>query len=319
MKKKIVTLVSILSIVCLTACTEPSISSETSLSSVSETSVSSTDTTSVVSEIVTGGEVTSEIVSSEEVSSEEISSETPSGDLPVEVQNYYSEVDFDQDPENLKTTLAALINDHTNVGYGGLYTVYADSDVAPDGTVYDIYSSYEHTINDFGGNYKNEGDILNREHTVPQSWFNKASLYRADAFHVFPSDGKVNGYRSNYEFGEVANPSNAKYTSTNGCMLGNNAAGTLIFEVTDEYKGDIARAYFYMATCYQDVCGNWGHAFSNSNYTKFTSYTLELMTKWNREDPVSQRDIDRNNGIFKHQHNRNPYIDFPGLGEEIFG
>jgi len=239
--------------------------------------------------------------------------------LPSEVQAYYSEVDFDQDPENLKTTLAVLINDHTDVTYSGLKSVYADSDLRPDGTIYDIYSDTKYTMDDAYGAYKKEGDYWNREHTVPQSWFDEKSPYRNDAFHVFPSDGYVNGRRSNYQFGEVANPSNAKYTSTNGFMLGNNAAGTLIFEVADEYKGDIARAYFYMATCYQDVCGSWGKAFSNNDYTKFTPYTLELMTKWNREDPVSQRDIDRNNGIFKHQHNRNPYIDFPNLGEEIFG
>jgi len=269
----------------------------------------------------TSSETTSEEVTSEEASSEETSSEgeTSSGDLPTDVQTYYSEVNFNQDAENLKTALFSLINDHTDCGYNGLYTIYEDSDVAEDGTVYDIYSSYEHTTDDFGGNYKNEGDVLNREHTVPQSWFNEASPYKSDAFHVFPSDGKVNGYRSSYQYGEVDKPSNARYTSTNGCMLGENSSGTTIFEVCDDYKGDIARAYFYMATCYQNVCGNWGNAFSNSNYTKFTDYTLDLMTKWNREDPVSQRDIDRNNGIFKHQHNRNPYIDFPELGEEIFG
>ena len=309
MKKIIIPLISILYIVCLTACTETSISSESYLTSVTENSVDSTSVTSI----------TSEEVSSEEVISVEVSSVDPLSDLDPEVQTYYSEVDFDQDAENLKTTLAVLINDHTDVTYGGLKDVYADSDTNSEGIIYDIYSSYQYTMDDAYKNYSKEGDTWNREHTVPQSWFNEKSPYRNDAFHVFPSDGKVNGYRSNFQFGEVANPSSAIYTSTNGCMLGNNAAGTEIFEICDEYKGDIARAYFYMATCYQDVCGNWGHAFSNNDYTKFTSYTLDLMTKWNREDPVSQRDIDRNNGIFKHQHNRNPYIDFADLGEEIFG
>lgn len=72
------------------------------------------------------------------------------------------------------------------------------------GKVWDMYSD----ITDFSfsihaGTIKNEGDCYNREHSVPQSWFNEARPMKSDAWLVYPTDGKINGYRSNNPFGEV--------------------------------------------------------------------------------------------------------------------
>lgn len=144
----------------------------------------------------------------------------------------------------------------------------------------------------------------------------------ADAFHVYPTDGKVNGQRSNYQFGECAN----------GVSLGGKALGKLgqstfpgytslkVFEPDDQYKGDFARTYFYMATRYADICGGWGNAFnavaSNSGLSK---YSIALFLKWHREDPVSQKEITRNDAVYAKQHNRNPFIDYPMLAEFIWG
>ncbi|MFV0470359.1 MAG: endonuclease, partial [Dysgonomonas sp.] len=126
-------------------------------------------------------------------------------------------------------------------------------------------------------------------------------------------------------FGEVGI---ATWTSTNGSKLGKNTSdgytGT-VFEPIDEYKGDFARTYFYMATCYEDKIAGW---YSNSeaqaalNGTKYPAYKdwyIKLMLKWSREDPVSQKEIDRNNAAYAVQKNRNPYIDFPGLEEYVWG
>lgn len=241
-------------------------------------------------------------------------------ELDKDAKAYFSSIDFGESKEALKQDLGNLINKHTVIGYTSIQTkVYPDSDVDSKGFVYDIYSSYKYTISDYSGSYKNEGDCFNKEHTVPQSWFGQDSPYVSDVFHIYPSDGKVNGIRSNYLFGEVKT---ATYTSTNNSMLGSSALSSYngtVFEVADEYKGDVARSYFYMCTAYQNVCGSWGHHFTTSNFTKLTSYSLELFTKWAEEDPVSQREKDRNNGIYKHQNNRNPYIDVPQLGQMIFG
>ncbi|WP_304138169.1 HNH endonuclease signature motif containing protein, partial [Mesonia mobilis] len=168
----------------------------------------------------------------------------------------------------LKSELSTIItNGHTAQSYGALWTVYYTSDVdnyyENDGTVLDIYSekpnatdAYNYTLgSDQCGNYQNESDCYNREHSFPKSWFNDASPMVTDMHHIFPTDGKVNSERSNFAYGEVGN---ASWTSTNGTKKGNNnynfpnAYNGTVFEPIDEFKGDLARVYFYMATRYEN-------------------------------------------------------------------
>lgn len=129
---------------------------------------------------------------------------------------------------NLLTALCSKISSHTNVGYNGLYGVYETSDVHPDGTVWDMYSTknwgtWSHVTK--CGNYSGVGSCINREHSVPQSWFNEASPMKSDAFHVYPTDGKVNGQRSNYPYGECAGGT----TLSNGSIKGLGRLGTSTF------------------------------------------------------------------------------------------
>ena len=170
--------------------------------------------------------------------------------------------------EALRQALFNIITNHKNVGYDGLYNVYPTSDVTADGKVWDMYSTCTWTHGQKKcGNYSSVCDCYNREHSVPQNWFGKSSIIKADAFHVYPTDGKVNGQRSNYEYGECSG----------GTALGGKALGRLgkstfsgytnrgtVFEPVDQYKGDFARTYFYMATCYADKCSSWGKS-SGSN------------------------------------------------------
>ena len=120
----------------------------------------------------------------------------------------------------LKTTMGDIIRPHTDIGYGGLWEAYKQTDTRSDGYVRDWYSkttNYRH-ITDKAGSYSKEGDCYNREHTVPQSWFNESSPMKADIVHVVPTDGYVNNRRSNYPFAEVAN---IDYKSNQGyCKLG---------------------------------------------------------------------------------------------------
>ena len=227
-----------------------------------------------------------------------------------------------QSSDNLRYALQSIIDGHTNVGYDGLYSVYSTSDKTSSGALWDMYSTCTWTWGDKCGSYGAVCDCYNREHSVPQSWFGSASPMVADAFHVYPTDGKVNGQRSNYQFGECAN----------GVSLGGKALGKLgqstfpgytsltVFEPADQYKGDFARTYFYMATRYADKCGSWGNAFnavaSNSGLSK---YSIALFLKWHRADPVSQKEITRNDAVYAKQHNRNPFIDYPMLAEFIWG
>jgi len=229
-----------------------------------------------------------------------------------------------QSSDNLRYALQSIIDGHYDVGYAGLYNVYKTSDNTASGKVWDMYSTCTWTHGQKKcGNYSSVCDCYNREHSVPKSWFNEGSPMYSDAFHVYPTDGKVNGQRGNLQFGECANGT----VLPGGKALGKAGQSTFpgytsltVFEPADQYKGDFARTYFYMATRYADKCGGWGNAFnavaSNSGLSK---YSIALFLKWHRADPVSQKEITRNDAVYAKQHNRNPFIDYPMLAEFIWG
>ncbi len=232
----------------------------------------------------------------------------------------------------LKTALFNIIKNPSVTSYDGLWTSFKTTDkdnyYEKDGTVLDIYSEnpsgadpYEFT---FGteqcGTYSTEGNCYNREHSFPKSWFNSASPMVSDLFHIYPTDGKVNGERSNYPYG----PNNGElFTSMNGSKLGACTAsgytGT-VFEPIDEFKGDLARSYFYMATCYEDKISGWSSVvLDGTSFPCYKTWFLNILLQWNAQDPVSQKEIDRNNAIYKIQGNRNPFIDHPEYVNEIWG
>lgn len=228
--------------------------------------------------------------------------------------------------QQLLTTLADVVGPHTTISYDGLWEVYNTSDVRDDGTVWDIYSTKAWVVGkERCGNYKNVGDCINREHAFPKSWFDKGSPMVSDAFHIYPTDGKVNGQRSNFPYGECAGGSSV---GANGSIkplgkLGNctfaGYTGT-VFEPDDEYKGDLARSYFYMAACYNSRIQSWSSPMlAGNSYPAFTPWALNLLLKWHRQDPVSEKEIKRNNAVYAYQKNRNPFIDHPDLVEHIWG
>lgn len=240
----------------------------------------------------------------------------------------------------LKTQLKNIIkNGHTDQGYDGLYDAYTTSDTDSfyenDNTVLDMYSenptgsdpyNYTHK-NRKCGNYNSENDCYNREHIFPQGFFNSKTPMRSDIHHVVPTDGYVNGRRSNYQFGEV---SNFSWKSSNGSKVGANTFGSFsgtVFEPIDEFKGDIARMLFYFATRYEDDVTNssWDSHTTNNNPLNGTNnqvyenWYIQLLYKWHIEDPVSDREIVRNNAAYTFQGNRNPFIDHPEYVSTIWG
>lgn len=233
----------------------------------------------------------------------------------------------------LKTQLYNIIKGHTDNGYAGLYTTYQTSDVdnfyENDGTILDMYSEnpsgtdpYTYTTGTTQrcGNYSVEGDCYNREHIIPQSVFNEQSPMVSDAHFITPTDGKVNGMRSNYPHGNV---SAATYTSQNGSKLGSSAvsgySGT-VFEPINDFKGDIARMYFYFATRYENTISGYSYAmFNGTSNQVFTTAFLNMLLAWHAQDPVSAREIARNNAVYARQNNRNPFIDHPEYVNQIWG
>lgn len=225
----------------------------------------------------------------------------------------------------LKTVLGDIISAGFNtISYDGLWEAYKTTDLRPDGKIWDMYSNKTNFDPDRGhsGNYHGEGDVYNREHSFPKSWFNEGKPMYSDLVHVVPTDGYVNNRRSNYPFGEVASvnyESNGGFSKVGGCNSAIGYSGT-VFEPNDEYKGDFARIYFYMATRYEDQISSWSSPMLAGNkYPAYKDWALKMLLRWAKEDPVSQKEIDRNNGVYALQHNRNPYVDYPGLEQYVWG
>ncbi len=235
----------------------------------------------------------------------------------------------------LKSQLSSIISvGYDDNGYDGLYDIYRTSDNLPSGKVWDMYSMkadgtasyYFSHESDKCGSYSGEGSCYNREHTFCDSWLGNASPQRSDAHHLIPTDGYVNNRRSSFPHGKV---SSASWTSTNGSKLGNSDASTgysgTVFEPIDEFKGDFARMYFYVATRYESKIAGWanngsaGAILAGNSFPAYKTWFYTLMLQWNNLDPVSQKEINRNNAIATFQKNRNPFIDYPELANYIWG
>lgn len=243
--------------------------------------------------------------------------------------NYYADA-LNLSDQALLTALYNIITSHTNIGYDNLWSAYADTDSDPNGYYIDMYSTYDKfTYSNKCGNYSAIGDCVNREHSVPSSWWGggKQAQY-SDIFNIVPTDGYVNNQRSNYPYGVCEGGTrltNGQYVAKGrkGSSTYNGYTG-VVFEPDDEYKGDFARAYFYMATCYNNIISNWTKAngssfFAGNSYPVFTTYAINLLMEWHRLDPVSEKETTRNCYAHSWQGNRNPFIDHPELAEHIWG
>ncbi|ATL75989.1 hypothetical protein IQ37_02580 [Chryseobacterium piperi] len=238
----------------------------------------------------------------------------------------------------LKTKLSEIIsNGHQDKGYNAIWTAFSTTDrddfYENDGSILDMYSespsgsdiyTYQHSIDQCGSQgFKKEGDCYNREHILPQSFFNAANPMRNDIHFVTPVDGWVNTMHSNLPYGEVFDPIK---TSMAGAKRGNNTFpgydGT-VFEPIDEFKGDIARMLLYFITRYESRLhtfnsSNTDSPFDGSNDRGYKEWYINELIRWSKQDPVNQREINRNNAAYTFQGNRNPFIDHPEWVETIW-
>lgn len=239
-----------------------------------------------------------------------------SADIPL---SYYTSVNGKADSQ-LKTALSQLLYNHTLVSsYSNLPNYFRSTDVYP-GTEnwWDMYSSLETNI------YITFGTYMNREHAFPKSWWGGSQSTPAytDLNHLYPAEAKANQAKSNFPLGEVATA-----TFDNGvvkvgyAVTGQGGGAAKVFEPNEEYKGDFARTYFYMVTCYQGLTWDTKYMWMllQNDYPTLKTWAIDLLLKWSREDPVSQKEIDRNEQVYKFQNNRNPFIDYPELAEYIWG
>ena len=135
----------------------------------------------------------------------------------------------------------------------------------------------------------------NREHTYPQSKIDATA--KSDNHHIFADNVKTNSSRGSKIFNEVNKSSSTRVTDGYGNIT-DNYTNSSEFMPNDAAKGEVARATMYLNTRYgYSVTGNFK--------------SVAVMLRWHLENPVSNREIYRNNMIHTMQKNRNPFIDHP--------
>lgn len=234
-------------------------------------------------------------------------------DIP---NGYYTSADG-QKYIDLKAALCNIIKNHKTFKYSSLwdyypYTYYV---IGNPSQVLDMYSD--------NITYFSNTTSMNKEHTVPKSWWGGSTSMGpgCDIFNVIPSDQKANSAKSNYPLGTIAGELRFDNGVTKVGQCGIAGFKGLVFEPKDSYKGDFARIYFYVATCYPDLAWDSNKAKAMTNKSKLTlqEWIIPMLLEWNAQDPVDAAEIQRNEDVYKQQGNRNPFIDYPSLVDYIWG
>ena len=247
-------------------------------------------------------------------------------EMPV---GYYDAIEGKQD-SILKSALSKVIRPHTAISYGSgtnsTWGVFYYSDQDDEGYCMDMYC-------DSWKKFTSVGAVVsgcNIEHSFAKSWWggSKNDAYK-DCYHLNPSNSTANSSRSNYPLG-VPTKDLKDQSKTGSLRVGKatyEGETFWVFEPKDEYKGDFARAYFYMATCYGDEL-TWRldnkdvgskYAMRNDSYLEFRDWEIAVLLQWHRQDTVSEKERRRMDAVSDFQHNRNPFIDYPELVEYIWG
>lgn len=210
--------------------------------------------------------------------------------------------------------------------FTGTWNYFPQTDMRADGTIWDMYSN---SVRYYPYEEGESACSIQIEHCMPKSWWgSEAANKRAyqDLFNLNPADARANGKKSNYPPGIVTHADNFDNGSFRMDSKSKSQYGWACFEPADEYKGDFARTYFYMATAYEDVAWvsgttpfNAANAMTNDSYLEFQPWLMDLLVAWHRADPVSPKEILRASLITSVQGNHNPYIDYPELVEYIWG
>lgn len=245
-------------------------------------------------------------------------------------QGYYDSMNGKK-KETLKQAAKACVQKHTTLEYYSLPNYWQYSDVYPElvngnKRWWDMYSNAQYLIKKGqSGTQSFSANKMQREHSVPKSWWGTTGNQEytpaySDMWNLYPSDASANQAKLNYPLGVTSKP-----TFDNGCtkvgyaQTGYGGGSANVFEPADEYKGDFARAYMYMATVYDDINWMYHYMYKKETYPTLTQWAINMLLEWSRRDPVSQKEIDRNDIVEQYQGNRNPFVDFPELAEYIWG
>ncbi|HMQ46922.1 MAG TPA: endonuclease [Saprospiraceae bacterium] len=163
-------------------------------------------------------------------------------------------------------------------------------------------------------------DGINCEHLWPKSRGIKGTRAETDLHHLVPTRVAVNQARSNLPFDEVPDRETKQWYFQS---FGRNSIpadylidqyselGATAFEPREDFKGNVARALFYIYTMYQDEI--------DAVDPQFFADQLPVLCQWHKQDPVDEAERKRSLLIAQYQDNKaNPYILFPELVGRAF-
>lgn len=238
-------------------------------------------------------------------------------------EGYYSAANGKKKAE-LKAAMHDAIAPHTMIGYANLWKSYEKVDYLPATNSqgkHQVMDYYSNNVYYFVGNGTAVSG-MNKEHVAPQSWWGGGTGIAVgnDLIQVIPSDAVANSAKGNYPLGVVKG--SVSYSNPR-MKTGKDKNGKMVFEPCDEYKGDFARIFFYVATCYPDVAwqdrSDVNVSFRREDYPTLKADILPILLQWAKNDPVCEWEITRNERAYAEQGNRNPFVDFPYLAEYIWG
>lgn len=171
----------------------------------------------------------------------------------------------------------------------------------------DVYCNqkfYHYKAGETIGTKLPDAKFMNTEHTWPQSKFSGSfpkEMQKTDLHHLYPAGSKINSERGNYPYAEV---DSVGVTSCPGTRRGkalSTKSGTY-FEPPVSHRGNVARSMFYFSTRYKIAID------------PVQEYYLR---QWHILDPIDAEERARHEKVAKIQNNRNPYIDDPGLVNQV--
>lgn len=256
----------------------------------------------------------------------------------------YYDAAYGKTGDSLRKALSIITSTgHVKLSYSSIWNFYAQTDIRTGTTdkIWDMYSDipggipayiYTFSVNQCGTSGA-EGSCYSREHCFPNSWWggfdDNGHMQYTDLHHLFPADQYVNLYKSNNPIGTVSNPTKTFTNSSKYGPCSTSGYTGNVYEPIDAYKGDFARAWFYIATRYRDSLGAWVKNYKkpeaiaciDSNTNNFKPWFRDMLMLWHNNDPVSTKEINRNNVIYNNtvQKNRNPFIDHPEYINYIWG
>ncbi len=257
--------------------------------------------------------------------------------IPV---GYYPDLDG-LSGEALKSILHNTIKDHTDYPYTSTTTdvwdILRDADEDPNNpnniigfyTGLSIPKDCQDTVNPPAfcemTVYDDETKLVewNREHIWSKSRgpFEDESDGPAhtDGHHLVAAERVMNSTKNNRFFEDCHDGDDTNIVDRG---YGNYTCNIWEFEPRDEVKGDVARMIFYMAVRYddEDLDLEVVNDPDEDKSLKLPVYgDIDDLLRWHIQDPVDQKEIDRNIVIYGYQGNRNPFIDMPELVELIWG